>query len=351
MRSRRILTSIASVAIAAVALTGCAAGASGEGAGEGAGEAAISDDTLVIYNAQHEQLTEEWVAAFTEETGIEVVLRNGGDSELGNQLVEEGDASRADVFLTENSPAISLVENAGLLAPVDPSTIELVPELFRPSSGLWTGIAARSTVFVYNPELIDEADLPASILDLQEEEWKGRWGGAPGGADFQAIVSAMLALEGEEATANWLDGMKTNATVYQNNIATMKAVNAGEVPGGIIYHYYWYRDQDGTRENSGDTKLHYFGNQDPGSFVSVSGGGVLASSTHQEQAQQFLAFLAGATGQQILGEGYSFEYPVASGVAAKSPLPALDTLDAPAVDPSTLNGPQVIDLMTDAGLL
>ena len=132
----------------------------------------------------------------------------------------------------------------------------------------------------------------------------------PGGADFQAIVSALLALEGEDATAAWLDGMKENATVYQNNIATMKAVNAGEVPGGVIYHYYWFRDQDGTGENSGNTELHYFGNQDPGAFVSVSGGGVLKSSTHQDEAQQFLAFIAGAAGQTILGEGYSFEYPV-----------------------------------------
>ena len=115
--------------------------------------------------------------------------------------------------------------------------------------------------------------------------------------------------------------MKQNATVYQNNIATMKAVNAGEVPGGVIYHYYWFRDQDGTGENSANTELHYFGNQDPGAFVSVSGGGVLQSSTHQDEAQQFLAFLAGATGQQILGEGYSFEYPVASGVPAKPRCP------------------------------
>ncbi|KRE31172.1 iron ABC transporter substrate-binding protein [Agromyces sp. Soil535] len=346
MRRRRILTSIVPVALAAIALSGCTAGAPGGGE-----SADVSDDALVVYNAQHEQLTEEWVAAFTEETGIEVVLRNGGDSELGNQLVTEGSASRADVFLTENSPAMTLVENAGLLAPVDQSTLDLVPEQYRPSSGLWTGIAARSTVFVYNPELLDEAELPPTLLDLQGDAWKGRWGAAPGGADFQAIVSAMLELTGSDATAEWLDGMKQNATVYQNNIATMKAVNAGEVAGGVIYHYYWFRDQDGTGENSANTKLHYFGNQDPGAFVSVSGGGVLKASAHQDEAQQFLAFLAGAAGQQILGEGYSFEYPVASGVPAKNPLPPLDTLDAPVVDLSTLNGPEVIDLMTNAGLL
>ena len=344
MRSRRIVLSVVPLAIAALALTGCAGSAA-------PGEEAPSEDALVIYNAQHEQLTEEWVAAFTDETGIEVVLRNGNDSELGNQLVEEGEASRADVFLTENSPAMSLVENAGLLAPVEQATLDLVPEQYRPSSGSWTGIAARSTVFVYNPELLDESELPASLMELQNEEWKGRWGAAPGGADFQAIVSAVLELEGADATAAWLDGMAQNAEIYQNNIATMKAVNAGEVPGGVIYHYYWFRDQDGTQENSGNTELHYFGNQDPGAFVSVSGGGVLKSSAHQDEAQQFLAFLAGEAGQQILGEGYSFEYPVASGVPAKPPLPALDTLDAPVIDPSTLNGPEVIDLMTEAGLL
>ncbi|PWC05692.1 iron ABC transporter substrate-binding protein [Agromyces badenianii] len=347
MTPRRFLLTLAPVALAAMVLSGCAAG----GAVDGGSEAEASDDALVVYNAQHEQLTEEWVAAFTEETGIEVVMRHGNDSELGNQLVEEGEASRADVFLTENSPAISLVENAGLLAPVDQATLDLVPEEYRPSSGLWTGIAARSTVFVYNPELLDESELPASILDLADASWKGRWGGAPGGADFQAIVSAIVELTGADAAADWLAGMKNNATIYQNNIATMKAVNAGEVPGGVIYHYYWYRDQDGTEENSANTELHYFGNQDPGAFVSVSGGGVLKSSAHKEEAQQFLAFLAGVQGQTILGEGYSFEYPVIGDVPAKPPLPALDTLDAPAVDPSTLNGPEVIDLMTEAGLL
>lgn len=338
---RRVLRAALATAAASLLLAGCAS--------SGADEPAA--DALVIYNAQHEQLTEEWAEAFTAETGIEVVLRNAGDSELSNQLVAEGDASRADVFLTENSPAMSLVENAGLFAPVDDATLANVPEQYRPASGAWTGIAARSTVLVYNPELISESELPASLLDLAGPEWQGRWGGAPSGADFQAIVSAILETQGEDATRAWLEGMEANAEIYSNNVATMKAVNAGEVPMGVIYHYYWYRDQDGTTENSGNTALHYFGNEDPGAFVSVSGGGVLASSENSEQAQEFLAWLTGPEGQRILGEGYSFEYPVASGVDAKPALPPLDELDAPEIDPSTLNGPLVIELMTEVGLL
>jgi len=312
---------------------------------------AVPADALVVYNAQHEQLTQEWADAFTEETGIQVVLRNGSDSELGNQLVAEGANSRADVFLTENSPAMSLVERAGLFASVDQATLAAVPDQYRPASGLWTGIAARSTVFVYNPDELPEAELPASIMDLADPSWNGRWGAAPGGADFQAIVSAILELQGSDAAAQWLDAMSENAEIYQNNIATMQAVNAGEVPGGIIYHYYWFRDQAGTKEQSGNTRLHYFKNQDPGAFISVSGGGVLASSRNQDKAQQFLAFITGQTGQEILGTGYSMEYPVADGAPANRALPTLDSLEAPVIDPSLLNGAEVITLMTDAGLL
>ena len=342
MRNRLLPAAVIPVALISVLVAGCASDG---------GATSAPDDALVIYNAQHEQLTEEWVAAFTEETGIEVAIRNGGDSELANQIVAEGAASPADVFLTENSPAMSLVEDAGLLARVDPEIVDLVPAQYRPSTGAWTGIAARSTVLVYNPSLIDEAELPVSLMDLQNPKWKDRWGGAPSGADFQAIVSAMLATQGEKATRAWLDGMRENAIIYNNNIATMKAVNAGEVPVGVIYHYYWYRDQDGTAENSGNTELHYFGNGDPGAFVSISGGGVLMSSTRVDEAQVFLAWLVGTNGQTILGEGYSFEYPVSSGIPARSPLPPLDSLDAPTVDPSTLNGPDVVQLMTEAGIL
>ena len=308
-------------------------------------------DELLIYNAQHESLTKEWIDAFTKETGIKVTYRQGGDTELGNQLVAEGDKSPADVFLTENSPAMAAVERAGLFADLDAETLAQVPARYRPATGKWTGVAARSTVFVYNKTKLQPDQLPKSMLDLEQPAWKGRWGGAPTKADFQAIVSALLQLRGEQATAQWLAGMKANAKIYNDNIATLKAVNAGEVDGGVIYHYYWFRDQAKTKEISGNTALHYFKNEDPGAFVSISGGGVLNSSQKKDQAQQFLRFITGKAGQEVLEKGDSFEYPVASQVPANPALPPLDTLQAPVVDPSNLNAQTVTDLMTKAGLL
>jgi len=305
---------------------------------------------LVVYNAQHENLTQAWAEEFTKETGIAIEMRNGSDNELANQIVAEGSGSPADVFLTENSPGMNIVEQAGLFTPVDAATVAQVPAKFNPSTGNWVGIAARSTVFVYNTDLLKQADLPASIMDLQNPAWQGKWAASPSGADFQAIVSAILQLEGSDATSAWLDAMKTNASVYRGNTTVMKAVNAGEIPGGVIYHYYWYGDQAKTGENSNKTKLLFWGDQDPGAFLSVSGGGVLASSTKQAQAQQFLKFITSKTGQQVVADTV-YEYPIGSDVPANPALKPIGELQPPTIDPASLNGPEVTDLMTQAGLI
>ncbi|NLT55530.1 MAG: iron ABC transporter substrate-binding protein [Actinomycetales bacterium] len=316
-----------------------------------AGDAPLDPDTLTVYSSQHENLTKAWVDAFTAETGIEVQVRYGKDASMGNQIVTEGDRSPADVFLTENSPAMTLVQNAGLFAPLDAATLAQVPKGFRPTNGRWTGAAARATALVYNPSLLPESQLPKSLMDLAEPAWKGRWGAGAAGADFQAIVGAVLATQGEERTTAWLAGLKDNARIYANNIATMKAVNAGEVPAGVIYHYYWYRDRAKTGEGSANTRLHFFRGSDPGAFVSVSGAGVLAASEHAADAQRFVAFVTGPTGQRVLAESDTMEYPVGGGVAAAPALTPLDELEPPSIDPAELNGPTVVRLMTDAGVL
>lgn len=330
-----------SVSLAAVVALGLALAA----------PALAQDKSITVYNAQHESLTQAWADAFTAETGIAVTLRQGSDLEVGNQILQEGANSPADVFLTENSPAMVLVDNAGLFEPLPQDILDQIPAEFRPANGHWTGIAARSTVFAYDKTKLDDATLPKSILDLADPSWKGRWAASPAGADFQAIVAAMLALKGEDATAAWLKAMKENSVGYRGNRAAMAGVNKGEVEGAVIYHYYWFGDQANTKENSGNVALHYFGNEDPGAFVSISGGAVLASSKHKAEAEQFLKWITGPGGQKILREGTSFEYAIGVGEAANPALKPIAELGAPKLDPTKLDNQKVTALMTAAGLL
>lgn len=327
-----------------LALAGGLLGASLFANAQGAG-------TILVYNAQHASLAKEWADGFTRDTGIKVILRNGDDMEVGNQIVQEGANSPADVFLTENSPAMALVDGAGLLAPLDPATVAQVDPNYRPSHARWTGIAARSTVFVYKKTRFKPDTLPKSIMDLAKPEWKGRWGAAPAGADFQAIVSAILELKGEAATLAWLKGMKENVVKFRGNSQAMKAVNDGQIEGAIIFHYYHVEDIAKTGENSEKTALLYFRNEDPGAFVSISGGGVLASSKNKPEAQAFIKWITGKGGQEVLRTGRSFEYAVGVGAASNRNLVPLDKLQSPKVDAAKLNNRKVTNMMTEVGLL
>ncbi|HEX7297610.1 MAG TPA: iron ABC transporter substrate-binding protein [Solirubrobacteraceae bacterium] len=335
------------MAVVAVVLATVACGSDSGESSSTAGDRA----PLTLYNAQHEDLVTQMVSAFTKQSGIEVNLRNGSDLEMANQIVQEGDRSPADVFLTENSPAMALVDSRNGFAPIDESTLSQVPSRYAPASKRWVGFAARATVLAYNKDDVRASELPRSIMDLAQPRWKGKVGYSPTGADFQAIVSAVLALEGESATKAWLDGLAKNGVAFQGNTRVMKAVDDGRVPVGIIYHYYWYQDQAESGENSSHTALHFFGNQDPGAFTSVSGAGVLASSKHQPEAQELVRFLTGKAGQEVLANSTALEYTVGSDVPANKALKPLAELDAPAVDPGKLNSAQVITMMQDAGIL
>ncbi len=306
---------------------------------------------LVIYNAQHEPLLKELAPAFTKETGIEVELRNAKDLELSNQLVQEGKASPADVFLTENSPAMSQVEAAGLFEKLPADLVAPIPEQYRPRSGLWTGFVARSTVLVYNTDQTDASKMPASILDLARPEWKGRISFSPTGADFQAIVAAIVDLEGEAATKAWLQGIKANGKVYDGNNLVLEAVDSGEVEVGIVYHYYWERDHKENGDVSDSSAQYYFRNQDPGAFVSVSGAGILASSDMKDEAEKFVEFLVGEKGQQVLADSYALEYPLNPAVTLEGVTQPFSALQPPAVNVSDLDAKKVVDLMTEVGFL
>ncbi|HEX5087794.1 MAG TPA: iron ABC transporter substrate-binding protein [Nocardioides sp.] len=333
---KRSLVALSLTVVAVLAATGC------------------SDDDgpkVVVYNAQHEQLLEELAPKFEKETGIDVELRNGSDSELAAQLMQEGKASPADVFLTENSPAMSAVERAGLLAPLDAKATDPIPSQYRPESGLWTGFVARSTVLVYNPSLISEADLPASLMDLADPEYAGKVSFSPTGADFQAIVAAVLDLEGEDATRQWLEGLKANGTTYDGNNVVLEAVNSGESAIGIEYHYYWYRDQAESGDNSDNSRLYFFGNQDPGAFLSISGAGVLAGADHPEEAQRFVEFLTGEEGQKALAASYALEYPLNPVASLPAEVKPFSELQPPTVAISDLDGDTVVDLLTEVGFL
>ena len=123
-------------------------------------------------------------------------------------------------------------------------TLAKVPARFAAESGQWVGISGRARTIVYNTEAIPDpaTGLPGGLEGFTDPEWKGRLGWAPTNASFQAMVTAMRALWGDERTADWLRGIQANdPLVFDGNSPIVQAVGAGEIDAGFVNHYYLYR--------------------------------------------------------------------------------------------------------------
>jgi iron(III) transport system substrate-binding protein len=347
----RWFSALSLAVIATIAIAGCGESSSDSSSSDSSSGSG-SDGSLTLYSAQHEPMTEALAQGFEAHSGAKVQIRYGEDEGLASQIEQEGDASPADVVLTENTPPLEALAEKNLLARVEPSTLAEVPSQFSSPTGHWVGIAARETVMVYNPDLIAAEELPASILDLAKPEWKGKLAIAPSEPDFVPIVSAIEKLDGEAAAKSWLEGFADNAKHYNDNEGIIAAVDSGQIAAGIINHYYWYEAVAEEGKAKVPSKLHYFGNEDAGALINVSGAGALESSDDSQLAQEFLAYIVSAEGQSALTHSGDWEYPLNAAVPPPPGLKPFDSLEPPQVSPADLgDGGAPLELMQQVGLL
>lgn len=310
---------------------------------------------LVIYSGRSESLVDPIIQEFARLTGIDVQVRYGGTAEMAATLLEEGENSPADIFYAQDPGGLGAVQEAGMLTEVPQEILDRVPPRFRSETREWVGISGRARVVVYNTEAITdpESQLPDDLWGFTEPEWQGRIGWAPTNGSFQAMVTAMRSVWGEEQTREWLQGIHANEPiVYEANTPTVAATAAGEVDVGFVNHYYLYRFI--AEEGEAFTARNYFlPGGGPGSLIMVSGAGILETTENRENAERFLEFLLSVPGQQYFAS-QTYEYPVVEGVQPSLLLPPLEELDQQAVDielsaMSDLEG--TVQMLSDLGIL
>jgi len=266
---------------------------------------------------------------FASATGIDVQVRYGSTSEMAATILEEGRNSPADVFYAQDPGGLGAVEH--LFAQIPDSTLNQVEPRFRSSEGKWVGISGRARVVVYNTEKLSEADLPDDIWGFTDAKWRGRIGWAPTNGSFQAMVTAMRALWGEEKTREWILGIQANQPgVYPNNTTQVAAAAAGEIDIGFVNHYYLYRFIAEEGESYPARNYHPRAGG-PGAVILVSGAGILDTSQNKETAERFLEFMLSTVSQQYFA-GQTFEYPVIEGVKTHRLLTLLAEINRPDID-------------------
>lgn len=315
--------------------------------GPSAVQAHDADEPLTVYSGRSEALVGPVIDAFTEVSGIPVEVKYADTAELAALLLEEGDRSPADVYFAQDAGALGAV--AGLLAGLPEDLLTLVPAAFSDLDGRWVGISGRARTAAYTTT--EELELPSSILDFTDPSWSGRIGWAPANGSFQAFVTALRVIEGEDVAREWLEGILANQPVaYPNNTAAVEGVAAGEVDVAFVNHYYLLRL---LAEHGQDYPVAqtFFDDGDPGSLVNVAGVGQVASTNQPEASLALIEYLLSNEAQSYFSES-TYEYPLVEGVAADPRLPTIADIQAPDVDLSALADLQgTVDLLRHVGAI
>jgi iron(III) transport system substrate-binding protein len=330
------------LAAAAVGSTVSACGGSASG---------LDEDALVIYSGRQEALVKPLMEQFTRDTGIEVSVRYGNTAQLTAQLLEEGERTPADVFFSQDGGALGALTRAGRLEKLPDELLDTVPASYRAEDGTWIGTSGRSRVIVYDPREVPADQVPDSVYDLTDPKWKGKVGIAPSNASFEAFVTAIRVLDGDDVARKWLADMKANdVQIFDNNILILNATKEGNLQLGLINHYYWYEQVAEEGRDNMAAELKFLPGGDPGALVNVAGVGVLKGNDHSEQARRFAEYLMGESAQRYFAE-HTKEYPLVDGVPPVADLPPLSQLQAPAIDLSDLDTLEAtLKMIQDAGL-
>ncbi len=305
------------------------------------------DPNLTVYSGRSKSLVDPVVERFSAATGIKVEIRYGDTAEMAVALMEEGEQSRADIFWAQDAGALGAVAQAGLLAPLPDSLLRYVGSKYIGKGATWVATSGRARTLAFSADRVNADELPSSVFNLTSPEYRGRVGWAPTNGSFQAFVTAMRVVHGDEQARQWLTDMKANDTAaFPKNTAILQGIANGDVDFGLPNHYYLFRFK--TEDPDFPVEQTSFVAGDIGNLVNVAGIAIVTHTNSASAAARFISYVLDTETQQYFAD-QTFEYPVAHSSGNRS-LPADSLVPAVALD-DLLDLEQTLDLLREVGLL
>lgn len=279
-----------------------------------AGGAALAAD-VNLYTTREPKLIEPLLAAFSRDTGIQVntvFVKDG----LLERVRAEGAQSPADVLMTVDIGNLLELVDGGITQAVDSKVLQdAIPAHLRGADRQWFALSLRDRVAYVSKDL-DVQSL--HYEDLADPRWKGKVCIRSGQHPYNtALIAAMIAHDGVEATEQWLRGVKANlgraATGGDRDVA--RDILGGICDIGIANAYYAGR----MKNAEPGTDSHRWGEairvirptfrQSGGTHVNISGASVARHAPHRVEAVQLLEYLVSDEAQSLYARA-NYEYPV-----------------------------------------
>ena len=275
-----------------------------------------------IFSSRHYDSDVQLYEKFTLKTGIKVNVVSGKDKALQKRIMEEGESCVGDLYITADAGRLSAFQAKGMFqrGANSKAVRAAVSKNFR--TAYWTGIAKRARIIYYSPERVSAADLKSMTYeDLANPKWKGKIVIRKSNNVYnQSLVASLIANNGKKATAKWAKGVVANMARDSkgNDRAQILAVAAGEADLAVANTYYlalMLSGKKGPEQQAAAKKVKpFFPNQnDRGTHMNISGGGILKHAPNKANAVKLLEFLLTKEAQEHIVNN-TFEYPMIDGV-------------------------------------
>jgi len=291
-------------------------------------------EEVVVYTSLDQVFSQPILGTFERETGIRVRPLYDVEASktvgLVNRLIAEKRRPRADVFWnSEVIRTIQLVEK-GVIAPYRSPFWDGFPEKMKDKTYHWTGFAARARVLIYNTRMLTKEQLPVSIFDLTDLQWKGRVTiGYPLFGTTATHVAALYAAIGPEGTEAYLKKLLENRViVVDGNSMTRDLVVDGKAAVG-------FTDTDDAHVaiSKGEKVDMFFPDRNGiGALLIPNTVALIKGGPNPEPGKRLIDYLLSEKVESALSFAPSRQMPLRSGVKRPSDVVDISNIKAMAID-------------------
>ncbi len=286
-----------------------------------------NSNIVVVYTSVDQIFSEPILKGFEKETGITVkaVYDTEETKSTGvlNRLIAEKDNPQCDVFWSGDPVRTIVLKNKSITSSYQSAVADDIAMVFKDPEHNWTGFSARARVLIYNKDLLEEADVPKSILDLIKEQYRGNVAIANplfGTTTFH--ISALFIAIGDEKAKQFLTDLKNNEVIIAtSNGDVKKRVVQGEVSCGLT-------DTDDAYEaikEGANIGIVFLDQQGIGSLIMPNTVNLIKNSRHSKNGKKLIDYLLSKETEAKLAKSCA-QMPLHKGVEIPKDIPSLDNI-------------------------
>jgi len=258
---------------------------------------------LTLYSVRAQDKIRPVLDSFTAETGIKINVVEGTHEKLLEKLINEDQATTADLFLTKDLVYLNEAVQKNIFISM-PNILTNIDARLIEKNQKWVTLSYRARPIMINPNKVKTSEI-TSYADLARPEFKGRLCLRESYKTYnQALIASLVARHGLKETNHILTALKENLAIpfLESDTKVLEAINQGLCDVGITNTYYlvYLLEKNPTLI----TRPHFIEN----THINGGGIGIVRHSKNITNAMKLVEYLLTVKAQEKFAMAHA-EYP------------------------------------------